>query len=81
MTEKGCRVFMVVSRNYGFDASNQQFKEFQDTVFAQEAWIIETQKPELLSLDLQAELNHKADVLSVVYRRWLKELGGTVGAV
>ncbi|MGM0877718.1 MAG: Rieske 2Fe-2S domain-containing protein [Bacillota bacterium] len=78
-SEKECTVYMVVSRNYGFDVPDEQFIKFQDTVFEQDAWIIETQKPELLPLDLQAELNHKADVLSVAYRRWLKELGVTIG--
>jgi len=64
-------VFMVVSRNYGFAVSDADFMKFQDTVFEQDKWIIETQKPELLLLDLQMELNDKADLLSVAYRRWL----------
>ncbi|WP_066047736.1 aromatic ring-hydroxylating dioxygenase subunit alpha [Robertmurraya korlensis] len=81
LSEKECKVYMVVSRNYGFEVSDADFIKFQDTVFRQDAWIIETQKPELLPLDLQAELNHKVDILSVAYRRWLKELGVTIGTV
>jgi len=79
--DKESVVYMVVSRNYAFDVPDEQFIQFQNTVFEQDAWIIETQKPELLPLDLQAELNHKADVLSVAYRRWLNELGVRVGTV
>ncbi|MBM7563423.1 aromatic ring-hydroxylating oxygenase subunit alpha [Paenibacillus sacheonensis] len=79
VTEKECTAYMAVSRNYGFDVPDEQFIRFQDTVFEQDAWIIETQKPELLPLDLQQELNHKADVLSVAYRRWLIELGVRIG--
>lgn len=79
VAEKECTVYMSVSRNYGFDVPDEQFIKFQDTVFDQDAWIIETQKPELLPLDLQLELNHKADTLSVAYRRWLIELGVTFG--
>ncbi|MDT8860809.1 aromatic ring-hydroxylating dioxygenase subunit alpha [Alkalihalobacillus sp. MEB130] len=79
INDKECTVYMAVSRNYGFDVPDEQFIQFQDTVFEQDAWIIETQKPELLPLDLQAELNHKVDILSVAYRRWLKELGVTIG--
>lgn len=79
VTDKECIVYMSVSRNYAFDVPDQQFIDFQNTVFEQDAWIIETQKPELLPLDLQAELNHKADVLSVAYRRWLIELGVKIG--
>ena len=54
---------------------------FQDIVFEQDARVIETQKPELLPLDLQVELNHKVDRFSIAYRRWLKELGVVVGTV
>jgi vanillate O-demethylase monooxygenase subunit len=79
VAEKECVVYMAVSRNYGFDVPDEQFIAFQDTVFEQDKWIIETQKPELLPLDFQMELNHKADVLSVAYRRWLIELGVKIG--
>lgn len=76
-----CQVFMMVSRNYGFDLDDENFVRFQDIVFDQDARIIETQKPELLPLDLQAELNHRVDIFSVAYRRYLSELGVVVGTV
>jgi phenylpropionate dioxygenase-like ring-hydroxylating dioxygenase large terminal subunit len=76
-----CTVFMVVSRNYGYDVPDENFIRFQDMVFDQDAQVIETQKPELLPLDLQAELNHRVDIFSVAYRRWLNELGVVVGTV
>ncbi|WP_223066960.1 aromatic ring-hydroxylating oxygenase subunit alpha [Paenibacillus caui] len=76
-----CKVFMMVSRNYGFDVPDENFIKFQDIVFDQDARVIETQKPELLPLDLQAELNHRVDIFSVAYRRWLKELGVVIGTV
>lgn len=79
VSEKECTVYMAVSRNYAFDVPDQQFIDFQNTVFEQDAWIIETQKPELLPLDLQTELNLKVDSLSVAYRRWLIELGVKIG--
>lgn len=79
VSEKDCVVYMPVSRNYAFDVPDSQFKSFQDTVFEQDKWIIETQKPELLPLDLQAELNHKADMLSVAYRRWIAKMGVRIG--
>ncbi|MGN7456534.1 aromatic ring-hydroxylating dioxygenase subunit alpha [Paenibacillus pasadenensis] len=75
VSEKECLVYMPVSRNYAFDVDDQSFIDFQDTVFEQDKWIIETQKPELLPLDLQAELNHKADKLSVAYRKWIAGMG------
>lgn len=79
VSEQECIVYMPVSRNYAHDVDDQQFIDFQDTVFEQDKWIIETQKPELLPLDLQAELNHKADLLSVAYRRWITQMGVRIG--
>ncbi|WP_238162622.1 aromatic ring-hydroxylating dioxygenase subunit alpha [Cohnella sp. AR92] len=81
VSEKECIVYMPVSRNYAFDVPDSQFMQFQDTVFEQDKWIIETQKPELLPLDLQAELNHRADRLSVAYRRWITQMGMRVGMI
>jgi phenylpropionate dioxygenase-like ring-hydroxylating dioxygenase large terminal subunit len=76
-----CVVFMMVSRNYAYDVDDANFIHFQDIVFDQDAKVIETQKPELLPLDLQVELNHKVDRFSIAYRRWLKELGVVVGTI
>lgn len=81
VTADECVVFMMVSRNYGFDIDDENFIKFQNIVFDQDARVIETQKPELLPLDLQAELNHRVDTFSVAYRRWLKELGVVIGTV
>lgn len=76
-----CIVHMMVSRNYAFDVDDANFIRFQDIVFDQDAKVIETQKPELLPLDLQVELNHKVDRFSIAYRRWLRELGVKVGVI
>ncbi|MEC0228236.1 aromatic ring-hydroxylating dioxygenase subunit alpha [Paenibacillus alba] len=76
-----CVVFMMVSRNYAYDVDDANFIHFQDIVFDQDAKVIESQKPELLPLDLQVELNHKVDRFSIAYRRWLKELGVKVGTI
>ncbi|MFC0211952.1 Rieske 2Fe-2S domain-containing protein [Paenibacillus chartarius] len=81
VTANECLVFMMVSRNYGFDVDDANFIQFQNIVFEQDARVIETQKPELLPLDLQAELNHRVDRFSVAYRRWLRELGVVVGTI
>jgi vanillate O-demethylase monooxygenase subunit len=71
--------FILVSRNFAFDVDDSSFVSFQDTVMAQDVAIMESQKPEELPLDLQAELNHKSDQMSIAYRRWLSELGVTIG--
>lgn len=54
---------------------DEPFIEFQDTTFYQDLDIVQSQKPELLPLDLQAELHLKSDVLTIAYRKWLNELG------
>ena len=54
--------------------------EFQDRIFAQDRPILESQRPELLPLDLQAELHLRSDRAAIAYRRWLRELGVRTGA-
>lgn len=48
-------------------------------IFAQDQRIVETQRPELLPLDLQAELHLRSDRMAVAYRKWLRELGVRYG--
>lgn len=54
--------------------------EFQDRIFAQDRPILESQRPELLPLDLQAELHLRSDRTAIAYRRWLGRLGVRTGA-
>ena len=54
--------------------------EFQDRIFAQDRPILESQRPELLPLDLQAELHLRSDRTAIAYRRWLRQLGVRTGA-
>ncbi|MEA2643261.1 MAG: hypothetical protein QOG08_287 [Chloroflexota bacterium] len=54
--------------------------EFQDRIFAQDRPILESQRPEMLPLDLQAELHLRSDRTAIAYRRWLRELGVRTGA-
>lgn len=53
--------------------------EYQDGIFAQDKPILESQRPELLPLDLQAELHLRSDRAAIAYRRWLRELGVRTG--
>jgi len=54
--------------------------EFQDRIFEQDRPILESQRPELLPLDLQAELHLRSDRTAIAYRRWLAQLGVRTGA-
>lgn len=51
----------------------------QERIVAQDRLVVESQRPELLPLDLAAELHLPSDRLSIVYRRWLRELGVSFG--
>jgi phenylpropionate dioxygenase-like ring-hydroxylating dioxygenase large terminal subunit len=65
--------------NYGYDLSEAELVAWQDRIFEQDRPILQSQRPELLPLDLQAELHLRSDRAAIAYRRWLGELGLTFG--
>jgi len=48
-------------------------------IFEQDRAIVESQRPELLPLDLQAELHLRSDRVAIAYRTWLRQLGLSFG--
>jgi phenylpropionate dioxygenase-like ring-hydroxylating dioxygenase large terminal subunit len=50
-------------------------------IFAQDKPILENQLPKRLPLDPRAETPIRADAVSVVYRRWLRDHSVTYGAI
>jgi phenylpropionate dioxygenase-like ring-hydroxylating dioxygenase large terminal subunit len=69
--------WMWMAMNY---EPTHEMVEFQDRIFAQDRPILESQRPELLPLDLQAELHLRSDRTAIAYRRWLRQLGVRTGA-
>jgi phenylpropionate dioxygenase-like ring-hydroxylating dioxygenase large terminal subunit len=69
--------WMWMAMNY---EPESEMVEFQDRIFAQDRPILESQRPELLPLDLQAELHLRSDRTAIAYRRYLRELGVQTGA-
>jgi phenylpropionate dioxygenase-like ring-hydroxylating dioxygenase large terminal subunit len=67
--------YAIMAMNYGFDTPAEQIRVFQDEVTAQDLPIVESQRPELLPLDLQAELHLRSDRTAIAYRQWLRQLG------
>jgi vanillate O-demethylase monooxygenase subunit len=65
----------VMALNYAHEVPEEDLVSFQDRVTGQDIPIVESQRPELLPLDLQAELHVRSDRMAVAYRRWLKERG------
>lgn len=48
-------------------------------IFEEDRVVVESQRPELLPLDLQEELHLRSDRLAIAYRSWLRQLGVRVG--
>lgn len=67
--------WMWMAMNYGGNIPERELIEWQDAIFAQDAPILRSQRPELLPLDLQVELHLKSDRTAIAYRRWLSQLG------
>jgi phenylpropionate dioxygenase-like ring-hydroxylating dioxygenase large terminal subunit len=61
------------------DLSNAERRKWSELIISQDAVAVESQRPELLPLDLLEELHLTFDRLAIAYRRWLKELGVTYG--
>lgn len=67
--------WMLMALNYAPETSDEQLRSFQDVVARQDIPIVESQRPELLPLDLQAELHLRSDRTAVAYRQWLTKIG------
>jgi vanillate O-demethylase monooxygenase subunit len=80
-SEKLTSIFVFRARNYDVDQPNEKFVAEQDRVMSQDKRIVESQKPELLPLDLSAEFHVKSDRVAVQYRQWLNELGVVLGTI
>lgn len=59
--------------------SDDALREFQDHVASQDLPVVESQWPERLPLDLQAELHLRSDRVAIAYRRMLGMIGMTFG--
>lgn len=48
-------------------------------IFEEDRVVVESQRPELLPLDLQEELHLRSDRVAIAYRSWLRQLGVRFG--
>jgi hypothetical protein len=72
-------VWMWMAMNYSHEIPEADLIAWQDRIFGQDRPIPESQRPELLPLNLAAELNVRADRAAVMYRRWLRRQGVSFG--
>ncbi|MDE1853164.1 MAG: aromatic ring-hydroxylating dioxygenase subunit alpha [Thaumarchaeota archaeon] len=77
--ELECIAWMCIAMNYSHDIPEEELKAFQERIVSQDIPVVESQRPERLPLDLQAELHLRSDRIAVAYRKWLKQLGLTFG--
>jgi adenine deaminase len=79
---RGGRLVNVVSAEiYSADIAIYENTSVATEIVFQDIPIIESQRPELLPIDLQADVHVKPDAISIAYRRWLKELGLSTGTL
>lgn len=72
-------MWMFATQNYGEDISDEKIAEFHNRILSEDIPIVESQRPELLPKDLQAELHRPSDRCSLAYRKWINELGLSFG--
>ena len=69
------RSFWFQARNYALHLDDRIYQDLEGVVLNQDRPIVESQRPEMLPLDLSAELHIRgADKVSVEYRKWLVQL-------
>jgi phenylpropionate dioxygenase-like ring-hydroxylating dioxygenase large terminal subunit len=71
--------WIILAMDYAYDVPEEDLRRFQDAVTEQDIRIVNSQRPELLPLDLQAELHLRSDRLAIAYRRWLEQIGLSYG--
>jgi phenylpropionate dioxygenase-like ring-hydroxylating dioxygenase large terminal subunit len=68
-------VWSVMAYNYPPGKSDEELIRYQDTLAREDMRTVESQRPQLLPLDLGQEIPVPSDSLSVAYRQWLKGMG------
>lgn len=74
LSEKECVGYCMIAKNYG-DDDPQLLIRFEDVIFGQDQFVVESQRPEQVPFDLSEELHLKFDAVAVAYRRAMEEFG------
>ena len=78
VSERQSIAWTYVAQDYE-NVPDEEIRAFEDMITWQDVPIVESQRPELLPLDLQAELHLRSDRTAIAYRKWLRQLGLTFG--
>lgn len=71
--------WVYIAMNYAPELSDEEIRDFQTAITLQDLPVVESQHPERLPLDLQAELHLRSDRAAICYRQWLGKLGLSFG--
>ena len=73
--EAHCIGYCLVARNYNLDQPDAVLQEFEQTIFAQDRQIVESQRPAVVPFDPHAEMHLKFDAVAMSFRRATREQG------
>jgi phenylpropionate dioxygenase-like ring-hydroxylating dioxygenase large terminal subunit len=77
--EQNSIAWAILAMNYAHNLPDAELLDFQDKITMQDKPVVESQRPELLPLDLQQELHLRSDKTAIAYRRWLRAIGFSYG--
>ena len=80
ISETKSMIYTLTLMNFG-KLDDKIVRDYQDFITAQDVPIVESQRPELLPMDLQEELSIRSDKISIAYRRYLKKMNISFGVV
>jgi len=67
--------WVLRAMNYGHQFPPSRFQAVQDLLVSQDVVVVESQRPELLPLNLSEELHLRSDRTAIAYRQWLRLKG------
>ena len=73
--------WVLIASNYEDEYEDEQVRDIGKDLMTQDMHIIESQRPKLLPLDVDAEVHVRADRTSIQYRKWLRQLGMRFGTI
>ncbi len=77
--ETKSKAYFVTCMNYDYETPEKEITKFHETILMQDKPIVESQRPELLPVDLSQELHLRSDKLAIAYRQYVKQKGLTFG--
>ena len=73
--EDHCIGYVTIARNYDREQPDSVLQDFEDTIFNQDQFVVESQRPERVPFDLAAEMHLKFDAVAIEYRKAMRAEG------